>query len=85
MSISYDNMGSQTKLGAQSSKMKIPTLNGSMWLTDILDWILVVEEFFEHYKIPTAKQVTLVEARLKGTTRTWCTTYRHRGSHLRRS
>ncbi|XP_073263062.1 uncharacterized protein [Populus alba] len=66
----YYNMGEQ---GPQSFRMKmdLPSFNGQLQIEGFLDWLAVVERFFDYMEIPEDKKVKLVAYRLMGGASAW--------------
>jgi hypothetical protein len=66
----YHNMGER---GPQSFRMKmdLPSFNGQLQIEGFLDWLAVVERFFDYMEIPEDKKVKLVTYRLMGGASAW--------------
>ncbi|KAG6745118.1 hypothetical protein POTOM_051762 [Populus tomentosa] len=66
----YYNMGER---GPQSFRMKmdLPSFNGQLQIEGFLDWLAVVERFFDYMEIPEDKKVKLVAYRLMGGASAW--------------
>jgi len=66
----YHNMGER---GPQSFRMKmdLPSFNGQLQIEGFLDWLAVVERFFDYMEIPEDKKVKLVAYRLMGGASAW--------------
>ena len=66
----YYNMGEQ---GPQSFRMKmdLPSFNGQLQIEGFLDWLAVVQRFFDYKEIPEDKKVKLVAYRLMGGASAW--------------
>ena len=52
-------------------KMDLPTFNGQLQIEGFLDWLAVVERFFDYIKIPEDKKVKSVAYKLMGGASTW--------------
>jgi hypothetical protein len=52
-------------------KMDLPSFNGQLQIEGFLDWLAVVERFFDYMEIPEDKKVKLVAYRLMGGASTW--------------
>lgn len=62
--------GVDTK-SAYKMKLEVPTYDGKIDIEGFLDYIVVVEDFFECMKIPESQQVKLVSYKLKGGAASW--------------
>jgi len=52
-------------------KMDLPSFNGQLQIEGFLDWLTVVERFFDYMEIPEDKKVKLVAYRLMGGASAW--------------
>nr|XP_034929565.1 uncharacterized protein LOC118060451 [Populus alba] len=52
-------------------KMDLPSFNGQLQIEGFLDWLAVVERFFDYMEIPEDKKVKLVAYRLMGGASAW--------------
>ncbi|XP_073260712.1 uncharacterized protein [Populus alba] len=52
-------------------KMDLPSFNGQLEIEGFLDWLVVVERFFDYMEIPEDKKVKLVAYRLMGGASAW--------------
>ncbi|KAG6757810.1 hypothetical protein POTOM_038136 [Populus tomentosa] len=52
-------------------KMDLPSFNGQLQIEGFLDWLAVVERFFDYMEIPENKKVKLVAYRLMGGASAW--------------
>ncbi|KAG6747366.1 hypothetical protein POTOM_049769 [Populus tomentosa] len=66
----YHNLGER---GPQQFRMKmdLPSFNGQLQIEGFLDWLAVVERFFDYMEIPEDKKVKLVAYRLMGGASAW--------------
>uniref|UniRef100_A0A6N2LCX1 CCHC-type domain-containing protein n=1 Tax=Salix viminalis TaxID=40686 RepID=A0A6N2LCX1_SALVM len=66
----YHNMGGREPQ-AFRMKMDLPSFNGQLQIEGFLDWLAVVERFFDYMDIPEDKKVKLVAYRLMGGASAW--------------
>jgi hypothetical protein len=52
-------------------KMDLPSFNGQLQIKGLLDWLVLVERFFDYMDIPEDKKVKLVAYRLLGGASAW--------------
>jgi hypothetical protein len=52
-------------------KMDLPNFNVQLQIEGFLDWLAVVERFFDYMEIPEDKKVKLVAYRLMGGASAW--------------
>jgi hypothetical protein len=52
-------------------KIDFPTFNGQLHIEDFLDWVTVVERFFEYMSIPVDQKVMLVTYKFKARASAW--------------
>jgi len=52
-------------------KMDLPSFNGQLQIEGFLDWLAIVERFFDYMGIPEDKKVKLVAYQLMGGASTW--------------
>ena len=52
-------------------KMDLPSLDGQLHIEDFLDWVHIVENFFDYLNILEKNQVKLVAYKLKDGASTW--------------
>lgn len=53
------------------TKSDIPVYSGQMNIPEFLDWVKVVDNFFEYMEVPKDKQVKMVAYQLKGRAGAW--------------
>jgi len=66
----YHNMG-ERKPQSFRMKMDLPSFNGQLQIEGFLDWLAIVERFFDYMEIPEDKKVKLVTYRLMGEASAW--------------
>ena len=66
----YHNMG-EWKPQSFRMKMDLPSFNGQLQIEGFLDWLAIVERFFDYMEIPEDKKVKLVTYRLMGEASAW--------------
>jgi len=52
-------------------KMDLPSFNGQLQIEEFLDWLVLVERFFNYMDIPKDKKVKLVAYRPLGGASAW--------------
>jgi len=52
-------------------KMDLPSFNGQLQIEGFLDWLAIVERFFDYMEIPEDKKVKLVAYQLMGGASAW--------------